>query len=198
MKFLIGILIILPSYLFGQFPDKPTISLYLNGSDYNKALFIDILKDKDEIKIVYTIRDSISRLFAPYFDQYFEKVRLLNNLDSIKLVKKEIDSIKKIYSFFRKDSTRFQVDIYKSYSEFINQILSSEECDLKPPTPYITADGMGVSFYIKTEHRVIKLNARSPDEKFYPLLNRLITETLNIGRNSGLQSFLSKNRTYGY
>jgi hypothetical protein len=192
-------LLIFPSCVYGQLHNDSIISLHLSSSsDYNRDFYIDIIKKGKAYKIVYTFQN-VGPAYDIYFEKYMERFNKTNNQDSIKMLRLEKDSVRKSCSFYSKDSIHFESESYKDCSLFFDQVFGAQECDMKPPSPYVVLDGgRYVSFKVITRNRVIKMYGTSPDEKYYPFLYKLIEEALTMGRNAGLQKFLAKEKTFWY
>ena len=200
MKYLLNIVFLLPGYAFGQIHKDSVISLHLYSSaEFNKDLDITITKKAGGFKIVYTFRDSVAPGYDLYYDNHIEIYERTISIASLKLLRHERDSVKNLYSFYSTDSISFYAKSHTAAMLFFDQVLGAEEYDLKPPWPYVVADGTRhVSFKIVTKFREIKMRGDSPDAKYYPVLYKLIEERLEMGRSLGLQHFLAKEKTFWY
>lgn len=211
MKFhLLFLSIIFHHYLFCQ-KSSNNYSIIINAttSVSDSEFIVNIHKSPNDIKIVYILRDSVddisleqNKYHTVYKDTLFKLFNDLSaNRNTFTLYASKLDSLTKLYSYYRKDSILLDVKTNISYNNLLNKIVRStrEELENKVGNKNrVTLDGTSFRFNVITSNQDKFIYANSPRETSHPLLYQLISETLNIYRQTKNNMFLDKRITNGY
>jgi len=181
--------------------------------------WIDIYRTKDNIKIVYSIQTGKRQDLLNADKDYasFQQVILnLPNADSVQKTwyRLHIDSIynqyeliQRKYAICDKDSLLLDRQNVASYDGLLNRINLADTAELEnrphgrsrnlgDDRPVL--DGEDFEFTINAISGTKKVQAHSPDPSWKPLLYSLLTETLSIYRDTKNNTFLDKQKTFGY
>ena len=206
---LLFLFFIFPQYLFSQIADNKFSIIIGTTSVSGDRFLINIYKNKNDLKIVYSIRDSVddsSLELNQYYQAYKDTLlRLFNNLNEnrkdFKLYADKMDSLREQYSYYSKDSIILKPEKNIAYSNLLQEIFvtSTEKLENKEGNKNrFSLDGTIFKFHLlsSAENRIIY--AHSLREKSHPLLYQLLSETLNVYRQTKNNQFLDKRRTSGY
>ena len=202
--FLIGFF---PNGLHAQsLPDPFSISINATSTAPPNEFRIAISRKGDDLKLVYSLRDSISyrlNLDKSYF--------ALNDLimasfatasrDSLAKLGAKQDSIRNHYSIFSKDSLLLKLNDQGGYAELLKKIQATNNVMLTNSSANASRnmrEGALFSFTITDAKGSRLVYAQSPTSSTNPLLYQLITESLKLYRDKKPGAFLDKSRTNNY
>ncbi|MEJ7672249.1 MAG: hypothetical protein WKF59_05965 [Chitinophagaceae bacterium] len=113
-----------------------------------------------------------------------------------------LDSLRKAYSFYKKDSLLLKASDYISFINLIHEIISArkEVLENREATKKVSVlDGANYSFIIETNKEKKYVYAYPLlDRIIHPLLYQLYTEVQNIYRKEKHNNFLDKMRTLSW
>lgn len=175
------------------------------GSIQNGEFATKIDKNGNDIKMVYSFRDSIAKAY--YKDKRYlnlssslKKNDRTNSSENLKIFK-ALHSVEEEYSYYSKDSLSLNARGTASFTGLLEKIVttSKEELEnLEVSKKRNLLDGAYYSFIIKTNKGTKYVYAISPDPKTHPLLSQLTDEVLNIYRKEKHNNFLDKMSTLSY
>jgi hypothetical protein len=138
---------------------------------------IDIYKQANKMKIVYSVLDSFTakNMFQTFLDvaDTATTPRFFLNIDSIATQKK----------LYQKDSLEFNSTTNKEYSTLIDScfLQNAHQFDNLLPPDYVHVDGVPYRFTFEHNKKIIKIvRAISPTNHDYPFLTRLIKVTFSL------------------
>ena len=185
------------------------IAIQAKSSATNSAFTIAIDKADDRIKIVYTLKDSVSQEEL-YKDERYKALLLKADTlfsqqerDKAELLKvtDALDALTKQYTHYRKDSLVFNSRKNAAYTKLLNEVYLStpEELENKEANRRrIVLDGTMFQFILTSNAGSRVVYAHSPSSDSHPLLSRLIDTTLEVYRQKTGNTFLDKEKTAGY
>lgn len=179
--------------------DTASIAIATTTGSGSKFL-VQIHKDGQAIKIVYTLFDSIrySRLKN---DTAFIRLSNLSKQDPQQGDKYFIKKYLKIINSYRdskKDSIYADTKTDTAYGQLIDQVILADQNELNQKKARIILDGMSYLFTISTISGIKEVSAHSPIATSHPLLYKLLTQTFEVYRHKKNNSFLDKQQTNGY
>lgn len=211
MKFkLLFLSFLLAQHLFSQVADRKfAIVITATTSVSGEKFLININKNKRDLKILYSIRDSVAftSLEQNKYHQLYKDTLLIlfsnlnQNKKTFKFYMDKMDSLYELYTYYSKDSIILKPKKNRIYSNFLKEIFltPTEMLENKEANKNrITVDGTSCKFHLISSGQNRIVYAHSPRIKSHPLLYQLISETLALYRKTHNTQFLDKRRTSGY
>lgn len=200
----ISLLTLSAKSIFPGNKEDVTIHIYAVTSVTMNQFKIDIYKSKHNIKLVYSLFDSLSRTALHQDTTYQRADLLLHHLsDSIDVEERlarfnNLTVIMDKYQVFDRDSITLKTSTDTSYVNLIKRIVAAPDERLQDPKNRGLLDGTAMSFTIITAQRERKAQTVSPNQKVNPLLYQLLTQSLHEYRMRKGTTFLNIKRTDGY
>ncbi len=179
-----------------------TNSIYITSQ--RKGLYVDIHCQENNVIIVYALRDStrMTRFQRDSLSRVWEKAGSQEELKKLgesimdPKTKRSILNIK--YGCFTRDTMVLTKAAYPDYCDFISNIIQEDEDELRRDNKegnWVTLDGTFFSITCLSNDELLwYLFIHSPRNDSYPLIYRLISETLGIYRTKYPNSFLDKSK----
>ena len=188
-KKLVLILLVFGLHSFAQQPISSSISIDGKPLDPEKAFDFKISKTATEIKITYKKVDSIGKITYAQEDlatikrllhkdnQFFDSL----TKDSLAYFQHKLDLIRLENTYFKTDSTTIYKTTHYPYWKLVETILKTpdEVLQKKQGDKEIT-EGTFCFFTFKQNNGERKVYIEDTDPKIYPLLARLVNESLEI------------------
>ena len=184
-----------------------SINIRATTSVAGKEFFVDIFRDKDKIKVLYKIKESVSNKHdADTTLMNYRKFLLSNkNLtpqnNTVSFYLEKMDSINQMYTTYQVDSLEFNRTENKEFDKLLNSILSSSSEILENQSAnksYLILDGTIMRFKL-TDHKNSRIvYAYSPNSTTYPLLTNLVKQSMDLYRHIKNNDFLSVEKTSGH
>ena len=191
----------------GQESTTSIITIRATTSVSGQAFSVDIFRNEDNIKVLYKTKESLSDKIETdsNLTKHRKALMSVKNLtpqnDTVSFYLEQIDSINQVYTKYGVDSLQFNKTENKEFDSLLNAILSSSSEILENKSVSknnVVLDGTLIRFKITNDQTSRVIYAYSPSSTTYPLLNKLITQTLDLYRQTKNNDFLSIRKTGGY
>jgi hypothetical protein len=185
---LLFILLCISNLAFGQIADISKIEIKAKPIDPKKGYALELFKTDNEIKIYYHKVDSISRFSFSEKDQVIMK-RLLGKKelyfdtltkDSIAYFQHKIDSIRTANTFYKTDSATIYKSSHPVFWRYLEKILQTPNSILEKKLQQTETTDYWFFFTITQNGQEREVFIDSLDQKSYPLLAKLINDTIDI------------------
>jgi hypothetical protein len=203
MKLICSILLFsLPLLIFGQENDNIKIDISGVTTVTQSSFNLKITRIKGLIKVNYKIKDSLSSKIRS--DQEYKLLKingyryLVNPMsDSSRIFMDKLSFIFEKYSIYTQDSLVFSKSANVEYSKLIDEILLVK-MEMQESRDKIFLDGTSIRFDINNNNSYHKIEVRSPNKKYNPVLAKFITETFDLFRKGKNDKYLTAKRTSSY
>src|ERR1035437_1203261 len=162
-----------------------------------------IEKKKNKLKIFYSFRDSVSKVF--YKDDKVKELLhsyMTENPEEQKATRRSLDSLENKYSYYSKDSLILKASKNITFIRLLEKIISTPKEELEnieASKKVHVLDGAEYSFIIKTSKETKYVHANQYiDPVIHPLLYQLYIEIQNIYKREKQNNFLDKMKTLSY
>ena len=188
MKQLLTIFFLLPLISFAQSNDI-SIKIEVKPTNPKMGYTFNLYKSKGEIKIEYKKIDSIGKVA---FDPEDKKIvtRLIRKTemdsltkDSIDYYQRKLDTIKAANTFYRQENISVFKNTHKNYFNLLDNIIATQDSILVKPQGNLEIIPDTYCFFMVDEGKgKEKRNfyIERLDVKIFPLLTKLVNETLSI------------------
>jgi len=204
------ILIILASVdLFSQNLKGKSITLQAITSVATKEYFIETFCYKNEIKIKFKLKDSVSmnKLRSDSTFNVLSKSLLMVKQydpknDTLINLYKRVDSVIRTNTVYSVDSVKINYNQFPEYKKLLVKLFSSSQTDLENKENNknrFVLDGTTMDFkFFQDESIKFTAYSHSPNKLSHPLIYDYINSTMDIYRKIKKNSFLTKEKTSGY
>lgn len=189
-RFIFCLLIYFPFMGYGQnFASR--INIEVKPVDPKNGYELTITKFRDNIQLIYRKIDSIGKVpIAKEDRELINRLVTKDSLDSaeseqLHQLEKQIESLKKGYTFYKTDTIDIYKSTHKNYWQFLETIFQTpDEILTKKLTNNAAKDATFCFFTLDHPQQKLRyLLIESLDVKTYPLLVKLVNDTDEIVRS---------------
>lgn len=188
-KIFLFILLCCSNVVFGQKTEISKIEIEVKPTDPKKGYSFELIKTGNEVKIYHKQVDSIAKFSFAEKDQVTIK-RLLSKADlyfdsltkdSLAYFQHKVDSIRNVNTYYKTDSAAIYKSSHPAYWRYLETILLTPNDVLEKKAQENNGAGQTYCFFTfiqNSQERQIFID--SLDQKTYPLLTKLINDTMDI------------------